>query len=149
MLFYIDAARLQKLYESKKEDKMFLVTDLTGKVPYTTAINDVKTVRDVIVGITGESRVGDAILGIVGHMSFGNEFICHPRFKVKCVKDADVEMPIAQSIAMVATRLLATCTDDYERLRSSVQPPTAKMEISQWGTLLQLQTGFHRNFRNP
>ena len=79
---------------------MFLVTDLTGKVPYTTAINDVKTVRDVIVGIAS-------------YMSFGTEFICQPRFKVKCVKDVDAEMPIAQSIAMAAARLLATCTDDY------------------------------------
>lgn len=92
---------------------MFLVTDLTGKVPYTTAINDVKTVRDVIVGITGESRVGDAIQGIASYVSFGTEFICQPRFKVKCVKDVDAEMPIAQSIAMAAARLLATCTDDY------------------------------------
>lgn len=92
---------------------MFLVTDLTGKVPHTTAINDAKTVRDVIVGITGESRVGDAILGIVSYMSFGDEFICQPRFKVKCVKDADAEMPIAKSIAMVALRLLTACIDDY------------------------------------
>ena len=83
---------------------MFLVTDLTGKVPYTTAINDVKTVRDVIVGITGESRVGDAIQGIASYMSFGTEFICQPRFKVKCVKDVDADMPIAQSLAMAAAR---------------------------------------------
>lgn len=92
---------------------MFLVTDLTGKVPYTTTINDAKTVRDVIAGITGESRVGDAVLGIVGYMSCGDEFICQPRFKVKCVKDVDAELSIVKSIAMTATHLLATCTDDY------------------------------------
>ena len=92
---------------------MYLITDLTGKVPYTTKINDAKTVRDVIVGITGDGRAGDAILGIIGYMSFGNEFICQPRFKVKCVRDVDAEMPLAKSIATTAMRLLATSTDDY------------------------------------
>ena len=92
---------------------MFLVTDLTEKAPYTTSINDAKTVRDVIVGITGESKMGDAVLSVVGHMSFGDEFICRSRFKVKCVKDVNAEMPIAKSIAMTANRLLAACTDDY------------------------------------
>ena len=92
---------------------MFLVTDLTEKAPHTTSINDAKTVRDVIVGITGESKMGDAVLSVVGHMSFGDEFICRSRFKVKCVKDVNAEMPIAKSIAMTANRLLAACTDDY------------------------------------
>lgn len=92
---------------------MFLVTDLTGKIPFTTKISDAKTVRDVIVGITGESKVGDAVLGVVGHMSYGDEFICQTRFKVKCVKDDDAEMPIAKSIAMTALRLLTACIDDY------------------------------------
>ena len=92
---------------------MFLVTDLTEKAPYTTSINDAKTVRDVIVGITGESKMGDAVLGVVGHMSLGDEFICRSRFKVKCVKDVNAEMPVAKSIAMTANRLLVACTDDY------------------------------------
>lgn len=92
---------------------MFLVTDLTEKVPFTTKISDAKTVRDVIVGITGESKVGEAVLSIVGHMRFGDEFICRPRFKVKYVREADAEIPITNSIAATATGLLATCTDDY------------------------------------
>lgn len=68
---------------------MFIVTDLTGKTPYVTGINDVKDVRDVVIGITGESRVGDDVLGIVSHMRFGDEFICRLRFKVKCILDVE------------------------------------------------------------
>lgn len=113
MFFYIDDALLPKYMGKEGGQKMFLVTDLTGKVPHTTKINDAKTVRDIIVGITGEQKAGDAIFGIVGYMNFGDEFICQPRFKVKCVKDVEAEIPIAKSIAMTAARLLATSSDDY------------------------------------
>ena len=45
MLFYIDAAVLSKSMTQKGGQKMFLVTDLTEKVPFTTKISDAKTVR--------------------------------------------------------------------------------------------------------
>lgn len=92
---------------------MFLVTDLTGKAPRMTMINDVKMVRDVVIGITGDSKAGDAILGVAGYMRFGDEFICQPHFKVNCVRETDAETWITNQIAAAATRLLTTCTDDY------------------------------------
>ena len=92
---------------------MFLVTDLTGKAPRMTMINDVKTVRDVVIGITGDSKAGDAILGVAGYMRFGDEFICQTHFKVNCVRATDAEPGITNHSAAAATRLLTTCTDDY------------------------------------
>lgn len=46
---------------------MFQVTDLMGKTPHETIVNDVKGVRDAVAGITSAGKAGDAIVGVVGY----------------------------------------------------------------------------------
>ena len=46
---------------------MFLVTDLMGKTPHETIVNDVKGVRNTVAGITSAGKAGDAIVGVVGY----------------------------------------------------------------------------------
>lgn len=50
---------------------MFIVKDCTRNPPYTTASNDIKDVRDIVIGITGNERIGDHVLLHLGHMTFG------------------------------------------------------------------------------
>lgn len=70
---------------------MFLVTDLTEGYPRTTKTNDSKTVRDIVVGITGSVRDGDTTYEIVSHMRFGDEYICNRAARVMCIKDQGVD----------------------------------------------------------
>lgn len=46
---------------------MFVVRDWTRNPPYTMVSNDVKDVRDIVIGITGDETIGDHVLLHLGH----------------------------------------------------------------------------------
>lgn len=50
---------------------MFVVRDWTRNPSYTMVSNDVKDVRDIVIGITGDETIGDHVLLHLGHMIFG------------------------------------------------------------------------------
>lgn len=47
---------------------MFVVRDWTRNPSYTMVSNDVKDVRDIVIGITGDETIGDHVLLHLGHM---------------------------------------------------------------------------------
>lgn len=48
---------------------MFVVRDWTRNPSYTMVSNDVKDVRDIVIGITGDETIGDHVLLHLGHIS--------------------------------------------------------------------------------
>ena len=70
---------------------MFIVKDCTRNPPYTTASNDIKDVRDIVIGITGNERIGDHVLLHLGHMTFGQFLVWGQSFIVKCVPDEEAQ----------------------------------------------------------
>lgn len=48
---------------------MFVVRDWTRNPSYTMVSNDVKDVRDIVIGITGDETIGDHVLLHLGHMT--------------------------------------------------------------------------------
>lgn len=46
---------------------MFVVRDWTRNPSYTMVSNDVKDVRDIVIGITGDETIGDHVLLHLGH----------------------------------------------------------------------------------
>lgn len=65
---------------------MFLVKDCTRTPPYTMVSNDIKDVRDIVIGITGDETIGDHVLLHLGHMTFGDTLGWGP-YIIKCVPD--------------------------------------------------------------
>ena len=63
---------------------MFIVKDCTRNPPYTTASNDIKDVRDIVIGITGNERIGDHVLLHLGHMTFGQFLVWGQSFMSIC-----------------------------------------------------------------
>lgn len=63
---------------------MFLVIDMTEMPSSTTRLNDIKDVRDVVVGITGSVEDGNAAYDAASNMRFGDKF-CQPFFEIHCV----------------------------------------------------------------
>lgn len=51
---------------------MFVVRDWTRNPSYTMVSNDVKDVRDIVIGITGDETIGDHVLLHLGHMILDN-----------------------------------------------------------------------------
>lgn len=66
---------------------MFIIKDCTKNPSHTVVSNDVKDVRDIIIGITGDEAIGDYVLHHVGHMSFGDVLIGNPYYIIDCVPD--------------------------------------------------------------
>lgn len=60
---------------------MFVVRDWTRNPSYTMVSNDVKDVRDIVIGITGDETIGDHVLLHLGDMIFWTIFsmgsACH------------------------------------------------------------------------
>lgn len=69
---------------------MFIVKDCTRNPPYTTVSNDIKDVRDIVIGITGDETIGDHVLLHLGHMSFG-QFLVWGQLVIKCVPDEEAQ----------------------------------------------------------
>ena len=66
--------------------QVFIVKDRTA-VPYReTLSNDVKTVADIIIGITGDENAEKNILPKLGDMGFGDTITDDPRYTITCVK---------------------------------------------------------------
>ena len=70
---------------------MFIVKDWTRTPPYTMVSNDIKDVRDIVIGITGDEAIGDHVLLHLGHMIFGQFLVWGQSFVIKCVSDEDVQ----------------------------------------------------------
>lgn len=66
---------------------MFIIKDCTRNPSHTIVSNDVKDVRDIIIGITGDETIGDHVLRQVGDMSFGDVLIGCPYYIIDCVPD--------------------------------------------------------------
>lgn len=61
---------------------MFVVRDWTRNPSYTMVSNDVKDVRDIVIGITGDETIGDHVLLHLGHMIFGQFLVWGPMRKL-------------------------------------------------------------------
>ena len=69
---------------------MFIVTYCTRNPPYTMVSNDVKDVRDIVIGITGDEMIGDHVLLHLGHMAFG-QFLGWGQLVIRCVSDEEAQ----------------------------------------------------------
>lgn len=69
---------------------MFVVRDWTRNPSYTMVSNDVKDVRDIVIGITGDETIGDHVLLHLGHMIFGQFLVWGP-LVIRCVPDEDAQ----------------------------------------------------------
>lgn len=69
---------------------MFIVKDCTRNPPYTMISNDIKDVRDIVIGITGDETIGNHVLLHLGHMTFG-QFLVWGQLVIKCVPDEEAK----------------------------------------------------------
>lgn len=69
---------------------MFVVRDWTRNPSYTMVSNDVKDVRDIVIGITGDETIGDHVLLHLGHMIFWTILVWGP-LVIRCVPDEDAQ----------------------------------------------------------
>ncbi len=69
---------------------MFVVRAWTRNPSYTMVSNDVKDVRDIVIGITGDETIGDHVLLHLGHMIFGQFLVWGP-LVIRCVPDEDAQ----------------------------------------------------------
>ena len=67
-----------------------VVRDWTRNPSYTMVSNDVKDVRDIVIGITGDETIGDHVLLHLGHMIFGQFLVWGP-LVIRCVPDEDAQ----------------------------------------------------------
>ena len=73
---------------------MFIIKDLTGKVPFRHRTNDVETAADIVMGITGGEIDYKNVLQVAGTMHFGDVFISKTQdsmYSVECVTDEEAE----------------------------------------------------------
>lgn len=69
---------------------MFIVRDRTRNHSYTMVSNDIKDVRDIVIGITGDETIGDHVLLHLGHMTFG-QFLVWGQLVIKCIPDEEAQ----------------------------------------------------------
>lgn len=69
---------------------MFVVRDWTRNPSYTMVSNDVKDVRDIVIGITGDETIGDHVLLHLRHMIFGQFLVWGP-LVISRVPDEDAQ----------------------------------------------------------
>lgn len=68
---------------------MFVVTDCTRPTPYKMNSNDVKDVRDIVLGISGSEEIANAALRHAGDMLFGDSLILSPYFILECIQECE------------------------------------------------------------
>lgn len=66
---------------------MFVVTDHTYKPCKKYEVNDIKTVADIVVGITGNEEDGLKVEILCGDMYFGDTHISRAGYTVDCVRE--------------------------------------------------------------
>lgn len=69
---------------------MFIVRDCKRNPPYTIVSNDVKDVRDIVIGITGDETIGNHVLLHLRHMTFG-QFLVWAQLVIKCIPDEEAQ----------------------------------------------------------
>ena len=69
---------------------MFILTDCTRPTPQDIVCNDVKDLRDIVLGITDDDTIADATYNAVCNMTFGDSYMVNPLFAMDCVRDNEV-----------------------------------------------------------
>ena len=69
---------------------MFILTDCTRPTPQNIVCNDVKDLRDIVLGITDDDTIADAAYNAVCNMTFGDSYMVNPLFAIECVQDHEV-----------------------------------------------------------
>lgn len=69
---------------------MFVITDCTVSPARKTISHDVKDVRDIIVGITGNEEIADKAYKDVGDMHWGDVLIANPYYIIDCVNESNL-----------------------------------------------------------
>ena len=76
---------------------MFILTDCTRPTPQDIVCNDVKDLRDIVLGITDDDAIADAAYRAVGNMTFGDSYILSPYLAIDCVHDHEVQDKLAEN----------------------------------------------------
>ena len=65
---------------------MFILTDCTKSFPNDIVCNDVKDLRNIVLGITDDDTIADAAYNAVCNMTFGDSYMVNPLFAIDCVR---------------------------------------------------------------
>lgn len=76
---------------------MFILTDCTRPTPQDIVCNDVKDLRDIVLGITDDDAIADAVYNAVCNMTFGDSYILSPYLAIDCVHDHEVQDKLAEN----------------------------------------------------
>lgn len=76
---------------------MFIITDCTRPTPQDIVCNDVKDLRDIVLGITDDDAIADAVYNAVCNMTFGDSYILSPYLAIDCVRDHEVQDKLAEN----------------------------------------------------
>lgn len=76
---------------------MFILTDCTRPTPQDIVCNDVKDLRDIVLGITDDDAIADAVYNAVCNMTFGHSYILSPYLAIDCVHDHEVQDKLAEN----------------------------------------------------
>ena len=76
---------------------MFILTDCTRPTPQDIVCNDVKDLRDIVLGITDDDAIADAVYNAVCNMTFGDSYILSPYLAIDCIRDYEVQDKLAEN----------------------------------------------------
>ena len=76
---------------------MFILTDCTKSFPNDIVCNDVKDLRNIVLGITDDDTIADAAYNAVCNMTFGDSYMVNPLFAIDCVRDHEVQDKLAEN----------------------------------------------------
>lgn len=76
---------------------MFILTNCTKSFPNDIVCNDVKDLRDIVLGITDDDAIADAVYNAVCNMTFGDSYILSPYLAIDCVRDHEVQDKLAEN----------------------------------------------------
>ena len=76
---------------------MFILTDCTRPTPQDIVCNDVKDLRDIVLGITDDDAIADAVYNAVCNMTFGDSYILSPYLAIDCVHDHEVQDKLVEN----------------------------------------------------
>ena len=76
---------------------MFILTDCTRPTPQDIVCNDVKDLRDIVLGITDDDTIADATYNAVCNMTFGDSYMVNPLFAIDCVRDHEVARKLEEN----------------------------------------------------
>lgn len=76
---------------------MFILTDCTKSFPNDIVCNDVKDLRDIVLGITDDDTIANAVYNAVCNMTFGDSYILSPYLAIDCIHDHEVQDKLAEN----------------------------------------------------